>query len=62
MKKITTSIALAFITTFASGSELERDVASLEILKEFPVNKSALVFPVEASELSAFSNYSNGIF
>jgi dienelactone hydrolase len=62
MKKLATTLVLAFIATLAAGSELERDAASLAILKEFPVNKPALSFPVEASELGMFSNYNNGIF
>lgn len=62
MKKLATALVLASMTTFAASSDTERDAVSLGILKESPVNKAALNFPAEASELGMFSNYSNQIF
>lgn len=62
MKKITALLTLALTATFAIGSDLERDASTLASLKEFPVNKPALSFPADASELGFFSNYSNGLF
>ena len=62
MKKIIPAVALVCATMRAVGADLDGDATMLGLLKEFPVNKPALSFPTEASELGFFSNFYNGIF